>query len=152
MVTCRKGKLLMEKEVLKKKLSPLAYRVTQENGTEAPFANEFDDFFEKGLYVDVVSSEVLFTSLDKYQSGCGWPAFTQPIDKGVVKEKRDKSLFMERTEVRSSNADSHLGHVFTDGPLDKGGLRYCINSAALRFVPFDQLEAEGYGEYVKYFS
>ena len=142
----------MEKEELKKKLSPLTYRVTQENGTEAPFANEFDDFFEKGLYVDVVSGEALFTSLDKYQSGCGWPAFTQPIDKGVVKEKRDKSLFMERTEVRSSNADSHLGHVFTDGPLDKGGLRYCINSAALRFVPFDQLEAEGYGEYVKYFS
>ncbi|MDT3324326.1 MAG: peptide-methionine (R)-S-oxide reductase MsrB [Bacillota bacterium] len=142
----------MEKEELKKKLSPLVYRVTQENGTEAPFANEFDDFFEKGLYVDVVSGEALFTSLDKYQSGCGWPAFTQPIDKGVVKEKRDKSLFMERTEVRSSNADSHLGHVFTDGPLDKGGLRYCINSAALRFVPFDQLEAEGYGEYVKYFS
>ena len=152
MVTCRKGKLLMEKEKLKKKLSLLAYRVTQENGTEAPFANEFDDFFEKGLYVDVVSGEALFTSLDKYQSGCGWPAFTQPIDKGVVKEKRDKSLFMERTEVRSSNADSHLGHVFTDGPLDKGGLRYCINSAALRFVPFGQLEAEGYGEYVKYFS
>ena len=142
----------MEKEELKKKLSPLAYRVTQEHGTEAPFANEFDDFFEKGLYVDVVSGEALFTSLDKYQSGCGWPAFTQPIDKGVVKEKRDKSLFMERTEVRSSNADSHLGHVFTDGPLDKGGLRYCINSAALRFVPFGQLEAEGYGEYVKYFS
>ncbi|EQC96272.1 MAG: peptide-methionine (R)-S-oxide reductase MsrB [Lactococcus lactis] len=142
----------MEKEELKKKLSPLTYRVTQENGTEAPFANEFDDFFEKGLYVDVVSGEALFTSLDKYQSGCGWPAFTQPIEKGVVKEKRDKSLFMERTEVRSSNADSHLGHVFTDGPLDKGGLRYCINSAALRFVPFDQLEAEGYGEYVKYFS
>ena len=135
----------MEKEELKKKLSPLAYRVTQENGTEAPFTNEFDDFFEKGLYVDVVSGEPLFTSLDKYQSGCGWPAFTQPIEKGVVKEKRDKSLFMERTEVRSSN-------VFTDGPLDKGGLRYCINSAALRFVPFDQLEAEGYGEYVKYFS
>ena len=126
----------MEKEELKKKLSPLTYRVTQENGTEAPFANEFDDFFEKGLYVDVVSGEALFTSLDKYQSGCGWPAFTQPIEKGVVKEKRDKSLFMERTEVRSSNADSHLGHVFTDGPLDKGGLRYCINSAALRFVPF----------------
>lgn len=142
----------MEKEELKKKLSPLAYRVTQENGTEAPFASEFDDFFEKGLYVDVVSGEPLFTSLDKYQSGCGWPAFTQPIEKGVVKEKRDKSLFMERTEVRSSNADSHLGHVFTDGPLDKGGLRYCINSAALRFVPFDQLEAEGYGEYIKYFS
>ncbi|MDU1630428.1 MAG: peptide-methionine (R)-S-oxide reductase MsrB [Lactococcus lactis] len=142
----------MEKEELKKKLSPLTYRVTQENGTEAPFANEFDDFFEKGLYVDVVSGEALFTSLDKYQSGCGWPAFIQPIEKGVVKEKRDKSLFMERTEVRSSNADSHLGHVFTDGPLDKGGLRYCINSAALRFVPFDQLEAEGYGEYVKYFS
>ena len=152
MVTCRKGKLLMEKEELKKKLSPLTYRVTQENGTEAPFANEFDDFFEKGLYVDVVSGEALFTSLDKYQSGCGWPAFTQPIEKGVVKEKRDKSLFMERTEVRSSNADSHLGHVFTDGPLDKGGLRYCINSAALRFVPFDQLEAEGYGENVKHFS
>ena len=142
----------MKKDELKKKLSPLAYQVTQENGTEAPFTNEFDDFFEKGLYVDIVSGEPLFTSLDKYQSGCGWPAFTQPIEKGVVKEKRDKSLFMERTEVRSSNADSHLGHVFTDGPLDKGGLRYCINSAALRFVPFDQLEAEGYGEYIKYFS
>lgn len=142
----------MKKDELKKKLSPLAYQVTQENGTEAPFINEFDDFFEKGLYVDIVSGEPLFTSLDKYQSGCGWPAFTQPIEKGVVKEKRDKSLFMERTEVRSSNADSHLGHVFTDGPLDKGGLRYCINSAALRFVPFDQLEAEGYGEYIKNFS
>ncbi|MCT1226196.1 peptide-methionine (R)-S-oxide reductase [Lactococcus lactis] len=142
----------MKKDELKKKLSPLAYQVTQENGTEAPFTNEFDDFFEKGLYVDIVSGEPLFTSLDKYQSGCGWPAFTQPIEKGVVKEKRDKSLFMERTEVRSSNADSHLGHVFTDGPLDKGGLRYCINSAALRFVPFDQLEAEGYGEYIKNFS
>lgn len=142
----------MKKEELKKKLSPLAYHVTQENGTEAPFTNEFDDFFEKGLYVDIVSGEPLFTSLDKYQSGCGWPAFTQPIDKKVVKEKRDKSLFMERTEVRSSNADSHLGHVFTDGPLDKGGLRYCINSAALRFIPFDQLESEGYGDYIKYFS
>ncbi|GAA3267374.1 hypothetical protein GCM10017706_31920 [Lactococcus lactis subsp. hordniae] len=104
------------------------------------------------MYVDVVSGEALFTSLDKYQSGCGWPAFTQRIKKGVVKEKRDKSLFMERTEVRSSNSDSHLGHVFTDGPLDKGGLRYCINSAALRFVHFDQLEVEGYGEYIKYFS
>lgn len=100
----------------------------------------------------LVSGEPLFTSLDKYQSGCGWPAFTQPIDKKMVKEKRDKSLFMERTEVRSSNADSHLGHVFTDGPLDKGGLRYCINSAALRFIPFDQLESEGYGDYIKYFS
>ncbi len=121
-------------------------------GQKLPFTNEFDDFFEKGLYVDIVSGEPLFTSLDKYQSGCGWPAFTQPIDKKMVKEKRDKSLFMERTEVRSSNADSHLGHVFTDGPLDKGGLRYCINSAALRFIPFDQLESEGYGDYIKYFS
>ncbi len=142
----------MEKEELKKKLSPLAYRVTQENGTEAPFANEFDDFFEKGLYVDVVSGEALFTSLDKYQSGCGWPAFTQPIDKGVVKEKRDKSLFMERTEVRSSNADSHLGHVFTDGPLDKGGLRYCINSASLRFVAKDEMEEVGYGYLLPYLN
>ena len=126
--------------------------VKQEAATERPFTGQYDNFYEDGIYVDVVSGEPLFTSLDKYQSGCGWPAFTQPIEKGVVKEKRDKSLFMERTEVRSSNADSHLGHVFTDGPLDKGGLRYCINSAALRFVPFDQLEAEGYGEYVKYFS
>ena len=143
---------MMEKEELKKKLSPLAYHVTQENGTEAPFTNEFDDFFEKGLYVDIVSGEALFTSDDKYQSGCGWPAFTQPIDKKAVKEKRDKSHFMERTEIRSSNADSHLGHVFTDGPLEKGGLRYCINSAALRFIAFDKLDSEGYGEYKKYFS
>ncbi len=133
----------MEKEELKKKLSPLAYRVTQENGTEAPFANEFDDFFEKGLYVDVVSGEALFTSLDKYQSGCVGQPLHNRLIKELSKKKRDKSLFMERTEVRSSNADSHLGHVFTDGPLDKGGLRYCINSAALRFVPFGQFRSRG---------
>ena len=143
---------MKEKENLKEKLSPIAYKVTQENGTEAPFTNEFDDFFEPGLYVDVVSGEPLFTSLDKYQSGCGWPAFTQPIERQAIKEKRDRSFLMERTEVRSSQADSHLGHVFTDGHLDKGGLRYCINSAALRFIPVAELEAAGYGDYRHYFE
>lgn len=147
-----KGEIDLDKENLKDKLSPLAYHVTQENGTESPFNNEFDHFFEKGLYVDVVSGEPLFTSEDKYDSGCGWPAFTQPIDRQAIVEKRDRSLFMERTEVRSKGADSHLGHVFTDGPLDRGGLRYCINSAALRFVPFEQLEEKGYGKFIKLFK
>jgi len=142
----------MDKETLKQTLSPLSYHVTQENGTEAPFTNEFDDFFEEGLYVDIVSGQALFTSRDKYNSGCGWPAFTQPIAKEIIKEKRDSSHGMERVEVRSQVADSHLGHVFTDGPADKGGLRYCINSAALRFIPLADLEKEGYGEYRKYFD
>ena len=139
-------------EELKNRLSEMSYKVTQENATEAPFDNEFDNFFEKGLYVDIVSAEPLFTSEDKYQSGCGWPAFTSPIDRKNVVEKRDRSHGMERQEVRSAKANSHLGHVFTDGPMDKGGLRYCINSAALRFIPFRDLEKEGYGEFVKLFK
>ncbi|MFC4652217.1 peptide-methionine (R)-S-oxide reductase MsrB [Lactococcus nasutitermitis] len=140
------------KEELKKRLSPLSYEVTQENATEAPFNNEFDDFFERGLYVDIVSGEALFTSEDKYDSGCGWPAFTQPITRKAIQEKRDKTHGMERTEVRSKSADSHLGHVFSDGPRDKGGLRYCINSAALRFVPYKDLKKEGYGSYLPIFG
>lgn len=142
--------MTFEKE--KAQLNDLSYRVTQEAATEAPFTNEFDDFFEKGLYVDIVSGEPLFTSMEKYQSGCGWPAFTAPIDRSVIQEKRDQTFNMERTEVRSKDANSHLGHVFTDGPSESGGLRYCINSAALRFVPFDKLDEEGYGDFVDRFE
>ena len=119
----------MHKKALKEKLTPLQFHVTQENGTEPPFRNEFHDFKGKGLYVDIVSGEPLFSSLDKYDSGCGWPSFTKPI--AQIIEKRDMSHGMIRTEVRSKESDSHLGHVFTDGPKDKGGLRYCINSASL---------------------
>ncbi len=136
----------------KKNLSEMSYYVTQENGTEPPFNNEFDQHFEEGLYVDIVSGEVLFSSKDKYDSGCGWPAFTQPIDRQQIKEKADFSHNMHRIEVRSQKADSHLGHVFTDGPLDKGGLRYCINSAALRFIPKEALEEQGYGDYAHLFD
>nr|WP_071856423.1 peptide-methionine (R)-S-oxide reductase MsrB [Enterococcus columbae] len=140
---------MMEKEELKAKIGPLAYTVTQENATERPFTGEYDDFFEAGIYVDVISGEVLFSSRDKYQAGCGWPAFTQPINRKVIKEKADFSHGMHRIEVRSQQADSHLGHVFTDGPIDKGGLRYCINSAALKFIPLNQMEAAGYAAYIK---
>ncbi|WP_268741875.1 peptide-methionine (R)-S-oxide reductase MsrB [Bacillus sp. m3-13] len=137
---------------LKKKLTPMQYEVTQNNGTESPFKNEFWNHTEEGIYVDIVSGEPLFSSLDKYDAGCGWPSFTQPINKEQVKEEMDVSHRMVRTEVRSKEGDSHLGHVFEDGPVDKGGLRYCINSAALRFIPVSQLEQEGYGEYKKLFS
>jgi len=133
------------------RLTPEQYRVTQENATERPFQNEFWNTKEPGLYVDIVSGEPLFTSLDKFDSGCGWPSFTRPVDSENVIEKRDSSHGMTRTEVRSSAGDSHLGHVFPDGPRDAGGLRYCINSASLRFIPLDKLEAEGYGEYQKLF-
>ena len=142
----------MKKEELKKRLSPIQYAVTQEAATEQPFTGKYDHFDEPGIYVDVVSGEPLFSSRDKYDSGCGWPAFTKPSAKRVIKEKRDQSFGMERTEVRSKAADSHLGHVFTDGPVDQGGLRYCINSAALRFIPAAQLADEGYGEYAKLFN
>lgn len=140
------------KEDLKKRLTPEQYAVTQENGTERAFTGEYDDFYEDGIFVDVVSGEPLFSSNDKYDAGCGWPSFTQPIKKRGVKEKRDQSFGMERTEVRSNEADSHLGHVFTDGPQAQGGLRYCINSAAMRFVPKTELEAEGYSEYLPEFE
>lgn len=135
---------------LKQRLTPEQYAVTQKAATEQPFSGVYDDFYEPGIYVDVVSGEPLFSSLDKYDAGCGWPSFTKPISK--LKEKRDRSLMMERTEVRSPKAQSHLGHVFTDGPVDRGGLRYCINSAALKFVPKSDLQKAGYGAYVTLFD
>ena len=135
----------MKDKDLKAKLSPIQYALTQQSATERPFTGKYDQFDQPGIYVDVVSGEPLFSSLDKYDSGCGWPAFTKPLEK--LKMKRDQSHGMERTEVRSVEADSHLGHVFTDGPQDKGGLRYCINSASLRFIPVKELEQQGYGEY-----
>ena len=124
------------------------YRVTQENGTERPGTGEYLHNDEPGLYVDIVSGEPLFTSRDKFDSGCGWPSFTKPVSDAFINERRDTSHGMIRTEVRSTHGDSHLGHVFPDGPQDRGGLRYCINSAALRFVPLEEMEAEGYGEYI----
>lgn len=140
------------KEELKKKLTDLQYRVTQENATERPFDNKYYENEKEGLYVDIVTGEPLFTSMDKYDSGCGWPSFTKPVKNEKVIEKEDLNHGMVRTEVRSKVGDSHLGHVFPDGPEDKGGLRYCINSAALRFIPVDELEKEGYGEYIKLFE
>lgn len=142
----------MNKKELKEKLTPIQYEVTQENATERPFSGEYDDFDLPGIYVDVVNGEPLFSSKDKYDAGCGWPSFTKPIQETNIDEKSDTSLGMIRTEVRSSDADSHLGHVFEDGPKDKGGLRYCINSAALRFVPLDKMEEEGYCAYLALFK
>jgi methionine-R-sulfoxide reductase len=137
---------------LKKKLTPEQYRVTQQCGTEPPFRNEYWDNHKPGIYVDVVSGEPLFTSLDKFDSGSGWPSFTKPIENGHVNEKTDRTFGMERTEVRGGKSDSHLGHVFDDGPTDKGGLRYCINSAALRFVPVEKLKEEGYERFLPLFE
>ena len=139
-------------EELKKKLTPEQYRVTQQCGTEPPFRNEYWDNHRPGIYVDVVTGEPLFTSLDKFDSGSGWPSFTKPIEKNHVTEKTDRTFGMERTEVRSSKGDSHLGHVFDDGPTDKGGLRYCVNSAALRFVPVEKLKEEGYERFLPLFE
>lgn len=134
------------------RLSPEQYRVTQHGETEHPFKNAYWDNNEPGIYVDVVSGEPLFTSLDKFDSSCGWPSFTRPVDPANVVESRDVSHGMIRTEVRSSHGDSHLGHVFPDGPREEGGLRYCINSASLRFIPLDELESEGHGSYRKLFE
>jgi len=139
-------------EQLRETLSDLEYQVTQNAATERPFSSEYDDFYEEGIYVDKVSGEVLFSSKDKFNAGCGWPSFSKPVDGIEIKEKEDLSHGMVRTEVRSKGADSHLGHVFPDGPQELGGLRYCINGAALRFIPKDDLEKEGYGEYLRIFE
>ena len=139
-------------EELKAKLTAMQYEVTQNAATEAPFQNEYDHEFRDGIYVDIISGIPLYSSKDKYDSGCGWPAFTRPIRESLIATREDISHGMKRVEVRSKDADSHLGHVFTDGPKEKGGLRYCINSAALRFVPKENLETEGYGEYLELFT
>jgi peptide-methionine (R)-S-oxide reductase len=134
------------------RLSREQFRVTQQAATERPFENAYWDHDAPGIYVDIVSGEPLFSSLDKFDSGCGWPSFTKPVDPENVEELSDDTLGMIRTEVRSTHADSHLGHVFDDGPRDAGGLRYCINSASLRFIPLEEMESEGYREYLKLFE
>jgi methionine-R-sulfoxide reductase len=141
---------MASKKTLKDQLTPMQFYVTQKNGTEPPFQNAYWDHEEPGIYVDIVSGEPLFSSLDKFDSGCGWPSFSKPIEK--IKTKVDASHGMIRTEVRSESSDSHLGHVFDDGPESMGGLRYCINSAALRFIPLKDLEKKGYGQYIKLFE
>ncbi|MDR2660453.1 MAG: peptide-methionine (R)-S-oxide reductase MsrB [Lactobacillaceae bacterium] len=137
-----------ELEIKKQKLNKEQQDVTQHKATERPFTGKYNDFFEEGIYVDIVSGEVLFSSEDKYDSGCGWPSFTRSFKENII-EDEDNSFGMIRTEVKSKVANSHLGHVFADGPENKGGLRYCINSAALEFIPKDQMEARGYGKYLK---
>jgi len=139
-------------EELKKNLNEMQFAVTQNNATEPPFNNEYYDKFEEGIYVDITTGEPLFVSDDKFESGCGWPSFSKPIDDNSIKNILDTSHGMIRTEVRSKNGDSHLGHVFEDGPMDRGGLRYCINSASLKFIPKEKMESEGYGDYLKLFD
>jgi len=140
-----------EKE-LREKLTPMQYKVTQENATEMPFTGEYLDNDKKGVYVDIINGDVLFSSLDKFDSGCGWPSFSKPVEEETVNELTDESLGRSRTEVRSSVSDAHLGHVFEDGPKELGGLRYCINSAALKFIPYEDMESQGYGKYMSIFA
>ena len=142
----------MDKNERLKQLTEMQYHVTQNQGTEPPFRNEYHDVFEEGIYVDIISGKPLFSSTDKFDAGCGWPSFAKPIDAPEVTEHFDTTHGMRRVEVRSKTADSHLGHVFPDGPREMGGLRYCINSAALRFVPVTDLEKEGYAEYLSLFK
>lgn len=142
----------MKKKIDLSKITPLQYKVTQQNGTEPPFDNAYWALEEPGIYVDITDGTPLFSSLDKYDAGCGWPSFTKPLAMDEVLEKNDYSHFMIRTEVRSKAANSHLGHVFTDGPKEKGGLRYCINSASLRFIPVAKLKEEGYENYLPLFK
>ena len=137
---------------IKKRLNQTEYNVTQNNGTELPFSHEYDSLFEEGIYVDIVSGEPLFSSKEKFNAGCGWPSFSRPIDLDHISEKKDFSHGMLRIEVRSKYSDSHLGHVFNDGPKDKGGLRYCINGSSLRFIKKEDLEKDGYGEYLDLFK
>jgi methionine-R-sulfoxide reductase len=137
---------------LEKKLTPAQLQITQNEGTERPFQNEYWNHHEAGIYVDVVSGEPLFSSLDKYDSGSGWPSFTRPIDEALIATREDQKLGTVRTEIRSKMGDSHLGHVFDDGPKEKGGLRFCVNSGALRFVPLEEMRDQGYGEYLKLFE
>lgn len=148
----RREYITRDEDDIRKELTDLQVHVTRENGTEWPHQNEYDQNFEEGIYVDLYTGEPLFSSLDKYDAGCGWPSFTKPIEKRVVKEKADFTYGMHRIEVRSKTSDAHLGHVFTDGPEDKGGLRYCINSAAMHFIPKEKMAEEGYEDYLDLFE
>ena len=141
-----------DEKVLKEKLNPIQYEVTQKDATERPFSSQYNDFADEGLYVDIVSGEPLFSSRDKFDAGCGWPSFSRAVERDTVIERVDTGLGMIRTEVRSKYGDSHLGHVFNDGPKEMGGLRYCINGAALRFIKKEDLDKEGYGQYLKIFK
>lgn len=151
--TKNKGKYpVPTKERLQKELSSMQFEVTQNSATEPPFNNEYWDNKRKGIYADITTGQPLFVSSDKFDAGCGWPSFSRPIDQALLQEREDHSLGMLRTEVRSKGGDAHLGHVFDDGPAESGGLRYCINSASLRFVPFEEIEQQGYADYLYLFT